>query len=147
MPVLVKHAIKPFKTTPVKQLTFAKPTISASIVKEMQPQMIIKGRQAMSTYEWHIAQALDKNQIAYDYQIPYGGGSLTHGGIILDFLAYTNVEWAIDVRGSYWHRGDDINFYAAMHRYNSNAIIIIARDQDCQSMGTAESFLRKNGVI
>lgn len=147
MAVLVKKPLKAFLSEKKKAIEFAKPTISASIIKEPKPVMLVQGRPAKSTYEWYIAQALDKHHVSYSYQVPYGGGSLVHGGIILDFLATTNVQWAIDVRGSYWHRGDDISFFSAMHKYNPRAIILIARDENCQNVGTAESFLRTNGVF
>lgn len=147
MAVLTKKPLKLFTKPRIKKAKFGKPTISASIVKEPVVPHLINGREAMSVYEWYIAQALDKHKIPYDYQVPYGGGNLASGGIVLDFLAYTNMQWAIDVRGSYWHRGDDLRFFAVMHKYNKRAMIIIAKDINCQNVGTAEAFLRTNGVI
>lgn len=145
-PLLLDSTPQFFKNETAPKVDFVPPPVTGAIVKEPDVPMIIHGIQAMSTYEWHVAQALDTLELSYDYQKAIGYGRGRRGGQVLDFVVYAAQTWIIDVRGAYWHRGDDLDFERAVKQYYKTARVLIMEDQHCQSKETALTFLRQNGL-
>ena len=67
-----------------------------------------------SSNEYYTAQALDKVQLPYVFQVSYLGGRRLQGGMVLDFLVLTDpLSTPLWVNGDYWHKGPQqvLDFY------------------------------------
>jgi len=67
---------------------------------------LIQGIPPNSIQEWRVAQALNKRDIDYIYQVEIDGGRNKRGGIVLDFLVYTPFAQPVPVHGDYWHQDE-----------------------------------------
>ena len=73
--------------------------------KERGVEYTVEGKKATS-YEWNVAQALEKIGLEYIFQMSYFGGRNLRGGIVLDFLVFTKpLPTPLWVHGEYWHMG------------------------------------------
>jgi hypothetical protein len=65
----------------------------------------VRGKRATS-YEANVALALDKFGIEYLFQVDYWGGRSLAGGMVLDFLVFTDpLPTPLYIQGGYWHQG------------------------------------------
>ena len=119
----------------------------ALVEAERMPQAeealgLIKGRKPGSSYEWHVAQALDFLGWDYQYQVPLMGGQTRRGGIVLDFLVDTPRQTPISVKGEWWHRDkerdkqDEIEIEDILH-----APVLVMGTPEAWSYEAAVSFL------
>jgi len=77
----------------------------SKIEKPVIEMGLIHGRTPDSSYEYNIAQALDKYGWEYYYQLAVFGGTDVRGGQKLDFLVFSRpFATALSVIGGYWHR-------------------------------------------
>jgi hypothetical protein len=66
----------------------------------------VHGKRA-SSYEYYVSVALDKFGLDYLFQVDYWGGRRLAGGMVLDFLVFTEpVPTPIFVQGAYFHQGE-----------------------------------------
>jgi len=119
----------------------------------VEPMGLIHGKQPGSSYEWHIAQALEKYGWEYQYQVPVLTGKRLAGGQVLDFLVKTIPMWtALAVDGEYWHRNDarhkmtkDIAMISALRKdgYSVRGDVLHAGDADAETTADARQFVLK----
>jgi hypothetical protein len=65
----------------------------------------IQGKEATS-YEYNFGLALEYYKIEYLFQVWYWGGRTTLGGMVLDFLVFTNpLPTPVFINGEYAHSG------------------------------------------
>ena len=109
----------------------------------------VQGKKA-SSYEWNVAQALDKLEIPYFFQFELFGGRSVRGGIIIDFLVLTRpLSTPLWVNGGFWHRGNQTTkdrlqqalVYWIMRGELNRAVIFW--DQDCNTPDAALSSVRR----
>ena len=134
-----------FKSKRGRKMPFNKPPKVKGIDPAAEVASTVQGQKA-SSYEAFVAWALDKLGARYTFQHAIGGGRGVRGGQMLDFVVWGAITWVIDVRGGYWHRGDELDFERAVRRYMKNAHVLVMLDKDCVTKETALSFLKNNGV-
>lgn len=66
----------------------------------------VRGKSATS-YEYNFALALEKFKLEYLFQVSYWGGRTMRGGMVLDFLVFTDpLRTPVWINGDYWHSGE-----------------------------------------
>lgn len=126
---------------PVPKVSFTK--IDNEPALEM---MMVHGRMAGSKYEWRVSQALDNMKVRYNYQYIIMGGAERRGGQIIDFLLDTPRPIILDVKGRYWHTGvhEDLMQSYELERLMPWADYLAMWDEQCETVQTAEAFLRQH---
>ena len=107
--------LMPSSSNKIRYHKTSKPTVRKQaapknkIEKPVTEMGLIHGRTPGSTYEWNIAQALDKYGWEYYYQLAVFGGNDVRGGQTLDFLVFSRpLATALSVIGGYWHRNSQV---------------------------------------
>ncbi len=137
--------LKPRGGTKGKKVEIAKPPKAKAIAPADEVATVVQGQKA-SSYEAYVAWALDKLEVNYTFQYAVGGGRGRRGGQMLDFVVWGPLIYVIDVRGGYWHRGDELEFEQSVRRYMKGAKVLVMLDQHCVNKETALAFLKQNGV-
>ncbi len=107
----------------------------------------IQGSDA-TNIEWFVSLALTKLHLDFKFQHPIGGGRGLRGGIVLDFLVFTNpLPTPLDLRGDYWHqpqqRVEDDLFLALAMSQGQFAEPVIIYGGELQSIEQAYSTVKR----
>jgi hypothetical protein len=82
----------------------ARPAYRPPVKSKAVGQFAVRGKSA-SSYEYFFSLALDKFELTYLFQVSYWGGRTMRGGIVLDFLVFTQpLATPVWINGEYWHR-------------------------------------------
>src|SRR3989304_9837777 len=103
-----------------------------------------------TSYEYNVAWALDKVELAYMFQFIFFGGKAVRGGMVVDFLVLTDpLSTPVWVNGGFWHKGKR----AAEDSYQQALLYFVARgelkrpgtlgDPDCVTKEAALSAIRR----
>jgi len=103
------------RSLPTKSRKIILPDVSSWKYDRPAPigYLTVHGTHASSN-EYYVAQALDKVELGYVFQVSYLGGRRLSGGMVLDFLVLTDpLSTPCWVNGDYWHKGPQvvIDFY------------------------------------
>ncbi len=103
-----------FKSPPTRR-KIVLPAVSSWKYDQPAPlgYLTVHGTHASSN-EYYTAQALDRVELPYVFQVSYLGGRRLSGGMVLDFLVLTDpLPTPLWVNGDYWHKGPQvvIDFY------------------------------------
>ena len=119
------------------------------IVVGVPTSFTVQGKDATS-YEYNVAWALDKVELAYMFQFIFLGGKAVRGGMVVDFLVLTDpLSTPVWVNGGFWHQGKR----AAEDSYQQALLYFVARgelnrpvtlwDPDCVTKEAALSAIRR----
>ena len=73
---------------------------------EPAPPAIWDGKAIGSTEEWRWILASMHYKVEFEYQMDIAGGRNIAGGLVLDFMMYTQPLWTpVSIKGRYWHSG------------------------------------------
>ncbi len=98
--------------------------------------------------EWYVSVALERLHLRFIFQYALGGGRTKRGGIVLDFLVFTDpLRTPLDIRGEYYHQPqqrteDDLGLALAMSR-GQFAQPVIIYGGELQSIEQAYSTVKR----
>jgi hypothetical protein len=108
----------------------------------------VRGKSA-SSYEYNFALALDKYNMDYLFQVDYWGGRSMRGGLVLDFLVFTQPLYTpVWINGEYWHSGnqrqEDFLQQALLEMFEQLAQVKIYWGQDVETFEQAQATVRRD---
>jgi hypothetical protein len=113
----------------------------------------VRGKRATS-YEYNFASALDRYELGYLFQVSYWGGRSMRGGLVLDFLVFTQPLYTpVWVNGDYWHRGgraqEDFLQQALLDAFSQGQLAPAKTywGKDCDSYEAAVATVRKDFAV
>lgn len=115
----------------------AQPLPPALVMKKEPDEVmgLIQGMVPGSINEWYVSRALDKLDIAYQYQYSIFGGRAIRGGQVIDFVVYNPKATPVFVQGAYWHSSrmdpeSQLKIAAAQSWFNTTPILLEEAETD-----------------